>query len=101
MPAVHSPRRDWASATLHSCQKLSILARDTRRQPGETRDPLTHAHRPLKKRDVIFNAGCTLSPSTFCGSLGRELPEMRLGEYDSLHSCQKLSGDIQVRLEIL
>ncbi len=38
--------------SLHSCQELSILARDTRRQPGETRDPLACAHGPLKKWDL-------------------------------------------------
>ncbi len=37
---------------LHSCRELSILVCDTRRQPGETRDPLTRAHGPLKKRDL-------------------------------------------------
>ncbi len=39
-------------SSVHSCRELSILVRDTRRQPGETRDPLTHAHRPLQKRDL-------------------------------------------------
>ncbi len=32
----------------------------------------------------IPNAGCTLSPRTFGESLGRELPETRLDECDSL-----------------
>ncbi len=65
MPAVHSrqvllarvsgdncPRRYWESATLHSCRELSILAHNMRRQPGETPDPLTRAHGPLKKPDL-------------------------------------------------
>ncbi len=67
MPAVHSRRvhfvrvsgkksclrRDWASATLYtSCQELSILACDTRRQPDKIRDPSTRAHGPLKKWDL-------------------------------------------------
>ncbi len=34
---------------LHSCQELSILLRDTRRQPGETQDPLTRASQTAKK----------------------------------------------------
>ncbi len=37
------------------------------------------------------NAGCTLSPSAFGESLERELPEMKLGECNSLHSCRELS----------
>ncbi len=36
----------------HSYRELSILVRNMRRQPGETRDPLTRAHRLLKKRDL-------------------------------------------------
>ncbi len=38
--------------SLHSCRELSILAHDTRRQPEETRDPLTRASRTAKKRDL-------------------------------------------------
>ncbi len=38
-----------------------------------------------------YYAGCTLSPSAFGESLGRELPKTRLGECDSLHSCRELS----------
>ncbi len=38
--------------SLHSGRELSILARDTRWQPGETWDPLTRAYRLLKKRDL-------------------------------------------------
>ncbi len=38
--------------SLHSRRELSILAGDTRRQPGKTRDPLTRAHRLLKKQDL-------------------------------------------------
>ncbi len=37
------------------------------------------------------HAGCTLSPSAFGESLGWELPEMRLGKCNSLHSCRELS----------
>ncbi len=62
--------------SLHSCRELSILARDTRRQPGEIRDPLTRASRLLKKRDLNEarqeHQGCTrgskarrVFPSTF------------------------------------
>ncbi len=35
---------------------------------------------------IFFYAGCTLSLSAFGESLGRKLPETRLGECDSLHS---------------
>ncbi len=57
MPAVHSHRVHLVRVSdecdsLHSCRELSILVRDTRRQPGETQDPLTRAHGPLKKRDL-------------------------------------------------
>ncbi len=38
--------------SLHSCRELSILACNMTRQPGETQDSLTHAHRPLKKLDL-------------------------------------------------
>ncbi len=38
--------------SVHSWRELSILVRDTRRQPGETQDPLTRAHGLLKKRDL-------------------------------------------------
>ncbi len=38
-----------------------------------------------------YYAGCTLSLSAFGESLGRELPETRLGEWDSLHSCREFS----------
>ncbi len=59
VPTVHScrvhlarissescPRRDWASATLYT-----LAESDTRRQPGETWDPLTRAHGLSKKWD--------------------------------------------------
>ncbi len=63
MPAVHSRRlhlarvsgQEWPEIrlgkcnSLHSCRELSILVRNTRRQPGETRDPLTRASRTAKK----------------------------------------------------
>ncbi len=47
---------------------------------------------PMQERWNVSNAGCTLSPSAFGKSLGLELPEMRLGECDSLHSCRELSN---------
>ncbi len=53
------------------------------------------------------DADCTLFLSAFGESLGRELPKMRLGKCDSLHSCRELSilgatrGDSQVRHETL
>ncbi len=62
MPAVHSRRvhleslrrglpetRLSESDSLHSSQELSILVRDTRRQPGKTRDSLTRASRTANK----------------------------------------------------
>ncbi len=57
-----------------------------------------------KKIKVSCNAGCTLLPSAFGESLGRKLPETRLGEYDSLHSCrdsQSTKGEsVQTRARI-
>ncbi len=94
MPAVHSrrmylarvsgescQRRDQASATLHSCRELSILARDTRRLSANTRDPLTRTSWTAKKarhehRDYTrgFKAR-RVFPSTFLslGSLGESV----------------------------
>ncbi len=46
----------------------------------------------LENRGTInFSVSCILSPSAFGEGLGRELPETRLGECDSLHSCRELS----------
>ncbi len=55
---------------------------------------LTHTHDAAcraKKIGDSSNVGCTLSPSAFGKSLGRELPETRLGECHCLHSCRELS----------
>ncbi len=42
-------RWDCATVTLHFCRELLILVRDTRRQPDETRDPLTRTSWTMKK----------------------------------------------------